>query len=172
MTAQSRESPEDPGVSAGPEASGQSASAQSTSGPVNRMAVAVLSLVGVFLAFYLVAYNLGWTPPIACGAGDCGVVQSSQYAWVGPIPVSAIGLVGYLALLVLAIMGLQPAAAHSRAIPFLLFSGALFGVLFSGYLTYLEAMVIQAWCRYCVASAILITLVFFATLPEVKRLRG
>lgn len=150
----------------------QPESAPATSGPANRMVVAVLALVGVFLTFYLVAYNLGWTPPIACGAGDCGVVQSSQYAWVGPIPVSAIGLGGYLALLVLAIMGLQPSAARSRVIPFLLFAGALFGVLFSAYLTYLEAMVIQAWCRYCVASAILITLVFVATLPELKRLRG
>ncbi len=144
----------------------------SSSGPVNRMVVAVLSLIGVFLAFYLVAYNLGWTPPIPCGSGACGVVQSSQYAWVGPIPVSAIGLGGYLALLVLSILGLRPSAASSRAIPFLLFAGALVGVLFSAYLTYLEAMVIQAWCRYCVASAILITLVFVATLPELKRLRS
>lgn len=136
------------------------------------MVVAVLSLIGVFLAFYLVAYNLGWTPPIPCGSGACGVVQSSQYAWVGPIPVSAIGLGGYLALLVLSILGLRPSAARSRAIPFLLFAGALVGVLFSAYLTYLEAMVIQAWCRYCVASAILITLVFVATLPELKRLRS
>ena len=136
------------------------------------MVVAVLSLIGVFLAFYLVAYNLGWTPPIPCGSGACGVVQSSQYAWVGPIPVSAIGLGGYLALLVLSILGLRPSAAGSRAIPFLLFAGALAGVLFSAYLTYLEAMVIQAWCRYCVASAILITLVFVATVPELKRLRS
>ena len=136
------------------------------------MVVAVLSLIGVFLAFYLVAYNLGWMPPIPCGSGACGVVQSSQYAWVGPIPVSAIGLGGYLALLVLSILGLRPSAAGSLAIPFLLFAGALVGVLFSAYLTYLEAMVIQAWCRYCVASAILITLVFVATLPELKRLRS
>ena len=61
--------------------------------------------------------------------------------------------------------------AGSRAIAFLLFAGALLGVLFSAYLTYLEAMVIQAWCRYCVASAILITVIFVATLPEVKRIR-
>ena len=134
------------------------------------MVVAVLSLAGVFLAFYLVANNLGWTPPIPCGTGDCGTVQSSRYAWVGPIPVSAIGLGGYLALFVLSLLGLQESKAHSRLIPPLLFGGALLGVLYSGYLTYLEAAVIKAWCRYCVASAILITLVFAATIPEVKRM--
>ena len=136
------------------------------------MAVAVLSLAGVFLAFYLVANNLGWTPPIPCGTGDCGLVQSSRYAWVGPIPVSAIGLGGYLALFVLSLLGLQESKAHSRLIPSLLFGGALLGVLYSGYLTYLEAAVIKAWCRYCVASAILMAVVFAATIPEVRRIRA
>ncbi len=136
------------------------------------MAVALLSLVGLFLAFYLVAHNLGWAPPILCGTGDCGIVQSSKYAWVGPIPVSAIGLGGYLALFVLSLLGLQESMAGSRLIALLLFGGALAGVLYSGYLTYLEAAVIKAWCRYCVASAVLITIVFAATIPEVKRIRG
>ncbi len=140
--------------------------------PVNRMAVAVLSLVGVFLAFFLMASNLGWVPPVPCGSGACSLVQSSKYAWVGPVPVSAIGFAGYLALLALSLAGLQGRFVHSRAISFLLFGGALAGVLFSAYLTYLEAMVIQAWCRYCVASAILMTVVFAATVPEVGRLRS
>ena len=155
-----------------PGTSGQPATGRSASGPVNRMAVAVLSLIGVFLAFYLLANNLGWTPPIPCGSGDCDVVQSSRYAWIGPAPVSAIGLAGYLALFALSIAGLQRSLVRSRAIALLLFAGALAGVLFSAYLTYLEAVVIQAWCRYCVASAILIAVVFLATLPELKRIRA
>lgn len=140
--------------------------------PTNRKAIALLSLAGVFLAFYLVAHNLGWAPPLLCGTGDCGVVQSSSHAWVGPIPVAAIGLAGYLGLFVLALLGLQESMAGSRLIALLLFGGALAGVLYSGYLTYLEAVVIKAWCRYCVASAILITVVFLATIPELKRIRG
>ncbi|MDE2764675.1 MAG: vitamin K epoxide reductase family protein [Gemmatimonadota bacterium] len=136
------------------------------------MAVAVFSLIGAFLAFYLLASNLGWTPPVPCGAGDCGTVQSSKYAKVGPVPVSGIGLAGYLALLMLSLAGLQGRLASSRSIPLLLFAGSLSGFLFSAYLTYLEAAVIKAWCRYCVASAIIITIVFAATLPELKRIRG
>jgi uncharacterized membrane protein len=50
--------------------------------------------------------------------------------------------------------------------------GSLGGGLFSAYLTYLEAFVIQAWCQYCVASAIIIALIFVASIPEVARLRG
>lgn len=139
--------------------------------PTNRMVVAVLSLVGFFVALYLLAHNSGLMGPIVCGVGDCATVQSSEYATIGPIPVSGIGVAGYVALLVLSFLGLQPARRGSRAIGGLLFAGAAFGASFSAYLTYLEAAVINAWCQYCVISAILMALIFFATLPELARLR-
>lgn len=140
--------------------------------PMNRMVIAALSLVGLFVAFYLFAHNAGWTGPIVCGVGDCATVQSSEYAKVGPIPVSAIGLAGYVALLALSFLGIQPGRRDSKLIGALLLAGSFGGFLFSAYLTYLEAAVIHAWCQYCVVSAILITLIFFSALAEVPRLRG
>lgn len=139
--------------------------------PLNRMVVSVLSLIGFFVALYLWAHNAGLTGPIVCGIGDCATVQSSQYARIGGVPVSAIGVAGYTALFVLSLLGLQPKHRDSRGLAMLLLGGATFGVAFSAYLTYLEAQVIQAWCQYCVASAIIITLIFFATLPELGRLK-
>ena len=140
-----------------------------SSPPLNRMVIAVLSRVGLFVALYLMAHNLGLTGPIVCGVGDCGTVQSSVYAKVGPIPVSAIGVAGYLILLCLAYLGVQPIHRESPVIGAFLFSGSLVGVTFSAYLTYLEAFVIEAWCQYCVISAIVMLLIFFAALPEVSR---
>ncbi len=134
------------------------------------MAIAVLSLVGFFVAVYLFAHSMGWTGPIVCGVGDCATVQASRYAWVGPFPVSGVGLGGYVALFVLAMAGLQPDRAASPWIARLLALGAAFGVAFSGYLTYLEAAVINAWCQWCVISAILMTLIFLASLPEWRRI--
>ena len=139
--------------------------------PMNRMAIAALSLIGLFVALYLFAHNLGWTGPIVCGVGSCETVQSSQYAKIGPVPVSAIGLVGYVALLVLSFLGIQPGRTDSKAIGGLLLAGAAGGTAFSAYLTYLEAVVIEAWCQWCVVSAILITLIFVASLPELSRMR-
>jgi len=137
--------------------------------PANRMAIAVLALVGIFVAFYLFAHNLGLTGPIRCGVGDCGVVQSSEYATIGPVPVSAIGLGGYVVLLGLALLGIQPSRANDPTVGLLLLGGAAFGVVFSAYLTYLEAFVINAWCQWCVMSAVVVTLIFLAALPELRR---
>ena len=42
---------------------------------------------------------------------------------------------------------------------------------FSAYLTVLEAVVIHAWCRWCLVSAAIATLIFLCSLPEAARLR-
>jgi uncharacterized membrane protein len=88
------------------------------------------------------------------------------------VPVPVIGLAGYVALLVTAIAGLQPALATARAVPVILGAGALIGLGFTAYLTYLEAFVIHAWCRWCIASAVLAVLIFVFAIPEYRRLRS
>ena len=140
--------------------------------PVARMIVAVLSLVGFFVCFYLLAHHFGWTGPLVCGISDCETVQSSPYAKLGPIPVAGIGVAGYVALFVLSMVGSHPTHRDSKLLGGLLVAGAAVGVVFSAYLTYLEAAVIRAWCQWCIVSAILILLIFAATLPELKRIRS
>lgn len=140
--------------------------------PGNRMAVALLSLVGLFVSLYMLAHSLGLTGPVVCGLGDCATVQASEYAWIGPIPVAGLGVGGYTALLALALLGIQPGFRESRAIPLLLVVGAVVGVAFSAWFTYLEAAVINAWCMWCVVSAVVMVLVFVAVIPELGRLRG
>ena len=139
---------------------------------MNRMVIAVLSLVGFFVAFYLLSHSLGWTGTLMCGVGDCSAVQASPYAWVGPIPVSAIGFVGYIVYLGLSVVGIQPGWRSSRSIGVMLLATATIGLAYSAYLTYLEAAVIHAWCQWCVISAILVALIFLAALPEIGRLKG
>lgn len=136
------------------------------------MAIALLSLIGFFVAFYLMAHSFGWTGPLICGIGECDTVQASQWAKVGPVPVSAIGVLGYVALLVVAFVGLQPGGRDSTAVSLLLLAGASFGFAASLWFTYVEAFLIRAWCQWCVISAILMTLIFVASLPEIARLRG
>jgi len=145
---------------------------ENQSPPRNRMAIAILSLAGLFVAAYLLAHSLGLTGPLVCGIGECDTVQSSKWSHVGPIPVSAFGVVGYLALVATSLFGLQPAGRASRPVGVLLLSLAAVALACSAWLTYLEAFVIRAWCQWCVISAILVTCIFLAALPELKRLRA
>jgi uncharacterized membrane protein len=144
----------------------------SFSPPKNRMAVAILSLLGLLVSLYMLAYAMGLTGPVICGVGDCEAVQNSPYSRLGPIPVAAFGVVGYLILILVSFKGLQPGSQSSRLVPVTLLGGAVIGIVFSGYLTSLEAYVIHAWCQWCITSAIIMVLAFLATLPEVGRIGG
>ncbi len=136
--------------------------------PRNRMAVAVLSLVGLFIALYLLAYSAGLIPLI-CGVGSCETVQASQWAKVGRVPVPLLGVGGYLSLLVVALIGLHPDRQDARWPGLVMLGLATIGVAYSAYLTYLEAAVINAWCMWCVISAVLMTVIFLCSLPEFRR---
>ena len=140
--------------------------------PVNRMAIAVLSLAGFFVAFYLLAHHLGWVGSLMCGVGDCATVQASKWAKMGPLPVPLLGVGGYVALLAVSLSGIQPAGTDSLVVSLVLLAFATVAFGLSIWFTYLEAFVIHAWCQWCVVSAILCTLIFLAALPELKRLRN
>jgi uncharacterized membrane protein len=138
----------------------------------NRQVVAAVALIGVFVATYLLLYKLGAFGSLLCGTGGCETVQNSPWAYFLGVPVAAWGLAGYLAILVLALLGTRPALADARWISWglLLFTGM--AVAFSVYLSYLEEFVIHAWCQWCIASAVLSVLAFVASIPEVRRVRS
>jgi uncharacterized membrane protein len=142
----------------------------SAAGGLNRMAIAVLALVGVLISLYMTAYRFGLLGEVVCGTGGCQTVQNSPWANFLGVPVPVIGLVGYGVLMLAAMAGVQPGLGRHRAVPLLLAAGATTGLIFSAYLTYLEAFVIHAWCRWCIASAGLAILIFACALPEFRRI--
>jgi uncharacterized membrane protein len=144
---------------------------QAERSPLNRMGIAVLALIGVLISSYMAAYKFGLLGEIMCGTGGCTTVQNSPWAYFMGVPVPVIGLGGYALLLGVALAGVHALAAH-RLVPVVLVAGASTGLGFSAYLTYLEAFVIHAWCRWCIASAVLSVLIFAFTLPEFRRLRS
>lgn len=139
---------------------------------MNRMALAVLALIGVLIAAYMSAYKFGLIGSLICGSGGCNTVQNSPWAVFAGIPVPVIGLIGYLLMFITALLGLQPGLEDDRRISIVLLAGATIGAVFSAYLTYLEAAVIHAWCRWCITSAVLAALILVCALPEIGRLRS
>lgn len=128
------------------------------------MGAALLSLLGFFVATYLYLYKLGKIPGLACGTGGCETVQTSPWANVLGVPVAAFGVAGYLACLIFALIGLQQPAGRRHWSDTLLLASASAGVAFTAWLTYAEAFLIHAWCRWCLGSAAIISLLFLCAL--------
>jgi uncharacterized membrane protein len=127
----------------------------------SRQAIAVLALVGLFVALYLWLHALGFGGAIKCGAsGGCETVQTSQWATFLGLPVAFYGVVGYCAILVVSILALRPAAIPQTGWSKLLALFATIGFGFTLSLTYLELFVIHAICRWCVGSAVIITAIW------------
>jgi uncharacterized membrane protein len=126
-----------------------------------RQAIAVLALVGLFVALYLWLHALGYGGAIKCGAsGGCETVQTSQWSVFLGLPVAFYGVIGYGGLLLVSIAALRPTALTQRQWTVLLAGLATVGFLFTVYLTYLELFVIHAICRWCVGSAVIITAIW------------
>jgi len=135
----------------------------------HRQAIALLALVGCFVALYLWLHALGLGGAIKCGgSGGCEVVQTSQWAVFLGLPVAFYGVVGYVTLLVVAVAALRPAALAQRGWNTVLALLASIGFLFTVYLTYLEFFVIHAICRWCVGSAVIITAIWIVGLMSVR----
>ena len=135
----------------------------------HRQAISLLALVGLFVALYLWLHALGFGGAIKCGAsGGCETVQTSQWAVFLGVPVAFYGVVGYLAVLIVALASLRPAALTERRWNAILVALATVGLLFTIYLTYLELFVIHAICRWCVGSGVIITLIWIVSLLSLK----
>src|SRR5713226_2426600 len=116
-------------------------------------AIALLALVGLFVAVYLWLHAIGIGGAIKCGAsGGCEVVQTSRWAVFLGQPVALYGVIGYFAIMVVALAALRPAALVQRGWNVLLFGLATIGFVCTLYLTSLEVFVIHAICRWCVGS--------------------
>lgn len=136
------------------------------------MLIALLSLVGLFVALYLWLFKIGVVGNMSCGTGGCEAVQLSPESVFMGVEVALIGVVGYLVLLAVAIWGTLPAQAArvAPALALMVLSGG--AVAFTAYLKYLEFVVIRAVCQWCVASAVIILVIFLLSVADWRRTRG
>ena len=137
-----------------------------------RMTLSALALAGVFLALYLTLYKLGYVGHLACGTGECEQVQLSKWSTLFGLPVAAWGCAFYAAVFVVATAGTTERWAEHRAPSVVLVALTGWGVLFSGWLTWLEIAEIHAICRYCVGSAVLTCALFAVSLLDLRDFRA
>ena len=132
------------------------------------MVVALLALIGLFVALYLTLYKTGQIGVITCSIGSCETVNTSRWSTFLGLPVAAWGLGFYITTLAVAIAGLQDRWVDERSPSVVLVALSGWGVLFSAWLTYLELFVIHAICMWCVVSAIIVTLIFIISVLDLR----
>jgi len=125
---------------------------------IRRQAIVLLALVGLLVATYLWLYKIGVIGELQCGTGGCEVVQTSRYADLLGIPVAFYG-----------VAGLQPARAGDRRLAVLVAALATAGFAFTLYLTSLELLVLHAICRWCIASAAIMTAIWVLALTGLRQ---
>ncbi len=128
-------------------------------GPAFFWATFGLACLGILDAIYLLVYKLTGNNNMCLGNGGCHNVNFSSYSEIDGIPVSVFGIAAFL--LITGILLLEPQLKLARENgPLAIFGISLAGVAFTAYLTWLEVYVIHSICPFCVASAIIITLIF------------
>jgi uncharacterized membrane protein len=116
-----------------------------------RAATVAVALLGAAVAGYLTYVHYAELEPFCVGGGGgCERVQSSEQSELFGLPVAVIGLANYLVIAAC----LLPAGARLRPLAAGL---ALAGFGFSVYLTYVELFVIDAICQWCLANAVIAT---------------
>lgn len=142
-----------------------------------RYLIVLLAIAGIIdstMALRVHYIDPSQAPPCAVTEKfDCGAVNHSRFAVFPPrtfdedpkagshIPVAFVGIAGYAAIAVLALMGRW----------WLLFEVAQIGFLCACFLSYLEAYVLEKWCIYCLWSQGLIAAILLLSIAGLVMLR-
>lgn len=124
-----------------------------------RWASLALALLGAADSIYLLVLKYTQAEVMCVGSRGCITVNNSPYSMIYGIPVSAFGILAYLTLAAILLLEPRWKVAEKNG-PLAVFGLSLAGMLFSAYLTYIEYFVIYAVCPFCIASAVIITLLF------------
>jgi len=114
-----------------------------------RIASAVLAWLGAAISACIL-YVRETNGSLVCSTGGCETVQSSSYAELLGLPVAALGLAGFVVLLVAALTRGELARLVNATV-------ALAAFLFAAYLLAVQLVVLDAICQWCVATDVLTT---------------
>ena len=131
--------------------------------------ITVLAVIGIVLSGLSVYNHYKTEATQYCDFGEtfnCDAVNKSAYSHIGPVPVAAIGVVGYVFLLML-----SRVKRENKLVSALLIFSALCATAFSGWLTYIEARVLLQYCIICLGSLACISLIALLSIVRFARTR-
>jgi uncharacterized membrane protein len=134
---------------------------------LRKLVIPLLAVAGMVVAGYLTYSHIICADLICFAGGGCNIVNRSPYAEIGVagfhISIAMLGLGGYIIIFPLSLLRDRWTLARLGV-----FFCALFGFLYSAYLTYLELFVIHAICEWCVTSAVIMTCIFLLSIIDLR----
>lgn len=110
---------------------------------------ALAALIGLADAIYLTIKHYAGAPVPCSIVEGCEQVLTSSYAEIAGIPLAVFGAAAYFVAFSMAIL----AAFGNRAMWNLFGIQVSLMLLFTAWLVYLQAFVIEAFCQFCLLSA-------------------
>lgn len=136
----------------------------------------VLVVIGITVAAYLATIETSGSEAVCGPVGDCNAVQQSEYSTLFGLHIGVLGVIGYGLIGVLWVLSRVSRGVMAEWSRVFVALGAVFGVAFSAYLTFLEPFVIGATCMWCISSAlVMLALLWVSVAPgwaAWQRIRG
>jgi uncharacterized membrane protein len=130
----------------------------------------VLVLIGLIISGYLSYVKLANTV-VTCVGGEafnCEFVQNSAYSKLAGIPIAYPGFLTYLALGAILLLQNRVALLQEYGV-ILVFGITLFAFLFSVWLVYAQAFLLQAFCVWCLSHEVTMTLLFIVSALRLRQ---
>jgi uncharacterized membrane protein len=122
----------------------------------------IASFVGFCIALYIYRKQIAKKPLMCPRRAPCEIVITSPQATTFGISNAKLGMVFYLAVFFfLFCLGIGGSSKILEILLFILTGG---GFVFSIYLVRVQKNIIKQWCVWCLASAVMATIVFIVAL--------
>ena len=115
----------------------------------------ILSLAGFAVSFYIY-YSKKYDKPMYCPIGqDCDAVVKSKYGKTFGVENAVPGMIYFLLTFIYGILQLiNRNIFKDNTIYYFIVGASIASVLFSIYLTGVQAFILKKWCEYCIVSSI------------------
>ena len=132
---------------------------------MNPVYLMILSLIGFAVSFYIY-YSKKYDKPLHCIIGqDCDAVVKSKYGKTFGIENTVPGMLYYVLVFAYGMaLVLNRNLFKGNIIYYFVVISSIGSVLFSIYLTAVQAFVLKKWCEYCIVSSIASLLILLVLL--------
>jgi uncharacterized membrane protein len=137
------------------------------------MTIALTALGSGMVALYLHLWKLGLMGDLTCGLHHaCETVQLGPWGSFLGMDVAFLGVLGYAAILVVALLGVSPVGARTAWPTYVLMALIYGALLFTLRLKYAEFVLMHTFCKWCAVSALTILLQSGLVTLDYRRVRS